>query len=229
MRVYRRALRRFSGAVSYTEAMARISASRALRAGGSTLAISAVLLALVACESPNPVAVQNSNTAKPEQTASATATASSTEVTGVPMTLTCDDILSADALYSLKGGQNYEQNPDFAPKAGTTAAAIAGLKGVTCGYVNQTSGETFTIAVAQITPESMPTLKEHLVTTLTTSSFVPSYSPSKSVDGYFAVTRGVGEAQVATSAYWIAIASDTFSEPGEVEEVVHDVEKSLGR
>ena len=209
--------------------MARISGSRTLRAGGSALAVCAVVLALVACESPNPVAVPTTKSAKPQPTASASATASSTEVTGVPMSLSCEDILSADALYSLKGGQNYEQNPDFAPKAGTTAAAIAGLKGVTCGYVNQTSGETFTIAVAQITPESMPTLKDHLLNKLTTSSFVPSYSPSKSVDGYFAVSRGVGEAQVATSAYWIAIASDTFSEPGEVEEVVHDVEKSLGR
>ncbi len=207
--------------------MIRILQSRALRVGGSAFAVGAVLIALAACESPNPVAVKNSP--KPEPTASASATPTSTEVTGIPMSLGCEDILSADALYALKGGQNYEQNPDYAPKAGSTAAVIAGLKGVACGYMNQTSGETFTIAVAQITPESMPTLKDHLLTTLTTSSFVPSYSPSKSVEGYFAVTRGVGEAQVATSSYWISIASDTFSEPGEVEQIVQDVEKSLGR
>ena len=209
--------------------MTRTSGSLAVRVGGLVVVTSALVLALTACDSPNPVAATHSATPSSEPSATATAAPTSTEVTGIPLNLTCADILSSDALYALKGGMNYDLDPNYAPKSSTTAAAIAALKGVTCGYVNQTSGETFSIAVAQITPNSMDTLKTHLVETLTPSSFVPSYAPNKSTEGYFKVSKGVGEAQIATANYWISIASDTFSEPGEVEQIVQDVEKALGQ
>jgi hypothetical protein len=145
------------------------------------------------------------------------------------MTLPCNDILSSDALYALKGGTNLAPDPNFKPATNSAAEKIVGLKGVACGFTNLTSGDTFNVSVAQLTPESITALKSALESSPGAGALVASYSPTDQIKGYFSVAEGVGQAQVATSAYWISVSSDTYSEAGDAEQVVVDVENALGR
>ena len=203
---------------------------RLIRIAGITLALSALPLTLSACANPNPVpATSSSPTASDKPAESSAPTTDPAAIVPVAFTKSCDEILSPDALYALKGGTNYALNPDFAPAANSTAGTITSMDGVTCGYINQTSGETFSIGVAEVTPDSAGALKAKIAKDFGASNLVASYSPNSNVQGYFKVTNGIGEAQIATSAYWIAISSATFESPSDVLQLVQDVEKSLGR
>lgn len=205
---------------------------RILRIAGIALAASALPLALSACANTNPVPVNSSSASastEPSPSASASASTDPNAIVPVALSKTCDDILSADALYAIKGGTNFAANPKYKPAAGSTAAKIAGMKGVTCGYINQTSGEQFSIAVAEVTPESAAPLKRQIANDFGNSGLVADYSPTPAIQGYFKVSNGIGEAQIGTSIYWVSIASATFEAPTDVLELVHDVETSLGR
>jgi hypothetical protein len=203
--------------------------SRALRAGVTVLALGAFALTLSACANPNPVPATTTKTAAPAPEPTTPASNAPTEVAGVKLTLTCDDVLSPDALYNLKGGANWANDDSFTPSSGTTAAQIVALGGIACGYTNQTSGETFSIAVAQVTPETVPVLHSKLEMLFGAGTAVKDFSPTSEIQGYFRTVSGTGQAQIATSAYWASITSDTFEVPADVSELVHDVENSLGR
>lgn len=203
---------------------------RLIRTAGLTLALSALAVSLSACANTNPVpATSSSNTATAEPTPDTKPSTPAGAITSVPFGKTCDDILSPEALYELKGGANYSPNPNFTPAAGSTAAKIVAMQGATCGYVNETSGETFNISVAEVTPDSAAALKAQIASEFGANTLVASYSPNSTIQGYFKVANGIGEAQVGTSIYWISIASKTFEEPADVLQLVQDVETSLGR
>ncbi|MEN9751632.1 MAG: hypothetical protein RLZZ600_679 [Actinomycetota bacterium] len=229
MRVYRRALRCFTVSRSYTQSMTVSFSARSIRIGVSVLAVTALGLSLTACANPNPVPATASKTAAPAPEPTASETTAPAELVGVPMSMTCEDVLSPDALYNLKGGANWAMDDSFTPSSGTTAAAIVALGGIACGFTNQTSGDDFSIAVAQVTPESVPLLHTQLEKLFGAGTAVKDYSPTASIKGYFRTVKGVGQAQIATAAYWASITSETFEVPADVSELVHDVENSLGQ
>ena len=209
--------------------MTALFSARALRTGITVLAAGAVALSLAACANPNPVPATASKTSAPAPKPTTPASVAPTELVGVKLTLTCDDILSADALYNLKGGANWAPDDTFAPSSGTTAASIVTLGGIACGFTNQTSGDSFSIAVAQVSPETVPLLHSQLENLFGAGTAVKDFSPTSAIKGYFRTVSGVGQAQIATSAYWASITSNTFETPADVSELVHDVETSLGR
>jgi hypothetical protein len=187
----------------------------------------AASLMLTGCGNVNPVPA--TPTSSPEPTTPAPIPVTTTiPVAGVPLKLTCNDVLSPEALYALKGGANFSNNPSFTPANGSAGSEIAALGGITCGYTNETSGDTFSVSVAEITSESMPSLKEQLSTKFS-NQVVASFSPTDAFKGYFAVSNGVGDAQIATSKYWVSISSTIFGEAGDVQQLVDSIETTLGR
>lgn len=230
MQVYRRALSRFTGDRSYTQSMTAHPTRRILRIASACLALTTLPLVVSACASPNPVPAGTSSASQgPEPSASPEPTTNPDGITAVALSKSCDEILTPEQLYDIKGGANFAANPDFSPASGTTGSEILGMNGVSCGFINQTSGETFSVSVAQVTPESAAPLKERIANSFGSSALVAAYSPTPAIQGYFKVNNGIGEAQVGTSAYWISIASDTFEGPTDALELVRDVETSLGK
>src|SRR5690606_41762445 len=57
---------------------------------------------------------------------------------------------------------NYGNQPDFTPASGSAVATIAANQGVACNWVNQTSGVTFQVAVAQLAADDLASVRAGL-------------------------------------------------------------------
>jgi len=178
-------------------------------------AITLALLAGCALESKavDPVASSTptrTSTPTPTQTATPTSTPVST-VDGIPITITCDQLITPQAMYDYN--PNFSLKADYKPAAGSLAAQVATQKGLTCGWVNQTSGDLIEVAVAHLPAAHLTELKNTLVTT---SHSVPTYN----VEGYFLLNGKTGEAQAFSDPYWIVATSTAFFEPGDAQPIV---------
>jgi hypothetical protein len=202
-----------------------------MRTAGVLIALTAVVGSLAACSNPAPVpapstsAATESSTPTPTETPTPTPTAPALQ--GIALSLSCDQLLSSDALYGLKGGSNFTSDPNFKPASGTPAATIASLQGRTCGFVNQTSGEKFNFSVAQLTPASIAIVKATAASTLGANAVAASYSPNKNVIGYFTVVDEVGQIQIITPKYWIVISSSLYGQADDALDLVTALESSL--
>ena len=198
------------------------SASRVITA----LALAGMVAAAVTACAPETAATPNTSTTPtvaptgtPEPTASATAVPGST-----PVTIDCNTLISPQAMYDYN--PNFGLSESYKPAAGTEAADIAGAAGLVCAWVNQTSGETVEVAVANLTAERLTELKNAFVTS---SNSVPTYGDPTKVEGYFKLTDGVGAAQAFAGPYWISAASASFYEPGDAQPVVVAAIAGLGQ
>ena len=165
-----------------------------------------------------------STSAIPNPTASA-----ATGIIGLATGLTCDDVLSADDLYALKGGANIALNTKATPAAGSMAARLVSLKGIACVYVNESSGEKFTVGLARPSASSMPLVTSSIEREQGSSYRVPSFSVLTGAVGYFRVYNGIGLASVATPTYWYSVSSTTFDTSVDARQIVQLVQKSLGK
>jgi hypothetical protein len=122
----------------------------------------------------------------------------------------------------------YDYNPNFGidtgyvPKAGSTAAKILGLNGLACSWINQTSGDTISVSVANLPDSTLTDIKNGLVST---SNSVPTYE----VEGYFTVAGGVGAANAFSGSYWISASSADFGEPGDAAPIIAAALSGLGQ
>jgi hypothetical protein len=95
---------------------------------------------------------------------------------------------------------------------------------VTCGWLNQTSGELIEVAIAQPNDVLMAQLKDAAIAA---STPVPTYGTPPAIEGFFVSTGEVGEAQVFTPKYWVALSSPVFFEPGDAQQLVATVVSHL--
>ena len=186
-------------------------------------AAAVILFALVACvpvdggdpgTSPAPTAptVSISPSASPT-------TQPSSPATGVPVTIGCEQLVTAQAIYDYN--PNFSLQADYSPAAGSLGAQAIEQRGIACSWINQTSGETIEIAVAQLPEPELTALKNNLVMT---SNSVPTYD----VEGYFEVDGGVGVAQAFPGPYWLTGSSTTFFEPGDAAPLIAAAVVGLG-
>jgi hypothetical protein len=136
----------------------------------------------------------------------------------VPVTIDCNDLVDLQTVYDFN--PNYGNQPNFTPPSGSNAATIAASDGTVCNWVNQTSGETFIVAVAQPAEDQLVSLKA-------------AASSGTAVAGigdaaYFSVTAGVGEAQVFSGAYWLVASSTAFYDFETAEAIVRAALSRLG-
>ncbi len=134
-------------------------------------------------------------------------------ITSEPVDTTCDALLTADDMYEYNPNVSLVENG--VPDADTKVGEIAGMGGLTCQWVNNSSNETLDVGVASLTEDQLTTLKNLAVTE---SEQVPTYG-APPVEGYFTVVGREGEAQVFTGSYWVALRSLAFFEPGDAERI----------
>ena len=184
------------------------------------------LIALAGCmpsdSAPTPAA--NGPTAAASSTPSASpipsASPSANDIDGIPMTMGCSELVSAQAMYDYN--PNFSLKSNYTPAPGSLPARVAEQRGVACAWVNQTSGEIIELAVANLPADHSTRLKNDLVTS---SKSVPTYN----VEGYFTVNSGVGEAQAFADPYWIVSSSKAYFEPGDAAPIMAAAITSLGR
>jgi len=200
----------------------------ALALTGATLA----LVALAGCapeggSEPSASATTAPNasaTAEPsaEPTASAEPTVEPTPVQppeGTPVELACDQVITPDEAYELN--PNLGTDPAYAPTSDTAVTATT-YNGVSCGLLNQSSGEVIEISLAQPNEPLTNTLKD---AALAGGDIVPTYGTAPEVEGYFSADTGT--AQVFTGGYWVAVSSPDMIEPGDAERLMSLVLSNL--
>lgn len=181
----------------------------------------ATLIALSGCTNADlvdplsPSSSESSSITEPSSSPSSSAT-----LKGTKLNLECLDILSLEDVYEFN--PNYGSDPGFTPEG--TPSDMVSIGGVACGWVNQTSGDTFSVSVAQ--PD---TASRDLVLNATANMFeaVPTYGTPPEVEGYFGLESGVGVATVFSGDYWIELRSEAFFEPGDVTPLVEMVIDNL--
>ena len=200
-----------------------LATGRRLRAGlalsGATLALFALAGCAPAGDSGTTPTPSPSSSATGKPTATATATAEPTEsatpspaAEGTAVDKTCDSILTADDVYALN--PNYSVDPNYAPTSDTAVTATT-YNGVSCGWINQSSGEVIEVSMAMPNETLTNTLKD---AALANGDIVPTYGTAPEVEGYF--SKSASTAQVFTNGYWVAVASPGMAEPGDAERIV---------
>lgn len=134
-----------------------------------------------------------------------------------PVGLTCDQVLTADQVYAFN--PNYGADPGYAPKDGTLEKKIADWQGVSCAWLNQTSGDVIQVAVAKPPASAMEGLKNAAITA---AKPVPTYGVPPTVEGYFK-PGDAGQVQVFRGSYWIVAESPAFFEPGDAAPLMESV------
>jgi hypothetical protein len=138
---------------------------------------------------------------------------------GTPLTIDCEQLISPQAMYDYN--PNFSLNNGFEPADGTAAAEIASLNGVTCAWVNQTSGATIEVAVAQLPEAELASIK----TRVTAES---ESAPAFAAEGFFRMAGTVGEADAFSGEYWVSATSADFYEAGDAEPIVAAAVAALG-
>ncbi|MEP6478978.1 MAG: iron ABC transporter ATP-binding protein [Rhodoglobus sp.] len=180
-----------------------------------------VLLSLSACvpTEPSDPGADPTPTATASTTPSATPTTAPTAVVGIAVTVSCDQLIPAQAIYDYN--PNFSLVADYKPAAGSLGAQAIADKGIACAWVNQTSGDRIEGSVAHLEDTDLTALKNNLVMT---SHSVPTYQ----VEGYFTLDGATGVAQAFPDPYWVTLTSKVFLEPGDAQPLIAAAVTALG-
>ena len=149
------------------------------------------------------------------EAASATATPTPTPTpAGTAVALACTDLLTLDDVYAFN--PNFGTDPSYKPTS-ASAKTAASFQGLTCGLLNQSSGDKIEFTLTQPNAVLMTQQQDKAVAS---SKIVPTYGTPPAVQGFFSANAGVGEAQVFTDKYWLTFSSSDFAEPGDAEALV---------
>lgn len=200
-----------------------------MRSLPAALAVAVVLaLGLSGCVpggAPEPTGTTgSSSTPKPTATPTDTPAPAVTDepsdgFDSTPVTIDCNTLVTPQVVYDYN--PNYGNQPDFTPAAGSDVATIAANQGVACNWVNQTSGVTFQVAVAQLAADDLATVRAGLPSGTAVSGAGDA--------AYFSASGGVGVAHVFSGPYWIVATSPAFYEFVEVQPIVKGALAALGR
>ncbi|MGV8969481.1 MAG: hypothetical protein ACOH1J_03435 [Microbacteriaceae bacterium] len=185
----------------------------------TVLALAGVLTASsVACASDEPKPTASPDSVATESAPTPTATPA-VENPGTPIAIGCDALVSPQTIYDLN--PNFGLDPTQVPPAGSQGATIAGYQGLTCIWINETSGEKLTVAAAQLPAEVLTGIGNNLVET---SNSVPTYG----VEGYFQLVGEAGEAEAIAGSFWVVAVSTSFYEPGDAAPIMAAALSGLG-
>jgi len=164
-----------------------------------------------ACTSPEP---------EPQPTESPVATTEPTAAptpeapaTSVPVIRSCDELVSPQTVFAYN--QNFSADESYSPAAGTLAAEAVELGGVACAWVNQTSGEVISVAVANPAADELAERK------------ADAGRAASAYAGFYTEGEDSALGQAFTGPYWAIIEFGFFSEEGELAPFVDSVLESL--
>jgi hypothetical protein len=201
-------------------------ARRRIRTGLALTGAALAIIALAGCapeSGAQPTAsAAPTATAAPSATATATATAEPSSAPtpppapeGAAIDKACDQVLTADDVYALN--PNLGEDPGYSATSDAAVTATT-YNGVSCGWLNQSSGAVLEVSIAMPNEALANTLKD---TALSTGEIVPTYGSPPNVEGYFSADTTT--AQVFTRGYWVSFTDPSMTEPGDAEPVLNTV------
>lgn len=122
----------------------------------------------------------------------------------LPFSIPCDQLVSADALYEF----NPNVGVDPEPSATGLVAAIAEAGGVTCGWLNQTSGDRISVGVLKLESASLDQVRDEAAQR--------GEPETQYFNGYYREENGVGHAEDFEGPYWIVLDSPALLSADEV-------------
>ena len=140
-----------------------------------------------------------------------------------PIALDCTQLITPQAMYDYN--PNFSLDTTFAARAGSEAALVDEMGGLTCGWVHQTSGDVIEVGVASLPEAPLTDLKNSF---MMNSQPVPTYGDSLKIEGYFEMGDNGGQAQAFAGPYWISANSDAFQEPGDAAAIEEAALRALG-
>jgi hypothetical protein len=193
-----------------------------MRSLPALVVVAVLALGLTGCVPEGAPAPSRTTTATQQPTDTPEPAVTDAPATGfdsTPVTIDCNTLVTPQVVYDYN--PNYGNQPDYTPAAGTDVATIAANQGVACNWVNQTSGVTFEVAVAQLAAEDLASVRAGL----------PSGGSVSGVGdaAYFSASGGVGVAHVFSGPYWVVASSPAFYEFVEVQPILTAALTALGR
>lgn len=136
-----------------------------------------------------------------------------------PVDIACAELVDPDTVYQFN--PNFVLLDEWSPPPGSAAESALERAGTACRWINQTSGETIDLSIADLPAEQITQLKN---AAFAESQMVPTYGE----EAYFGVDGGVGTAIVFQGTYWLVATSPVFFEPGEPTPFVNAALSALG-
>ena len=190
-----------------------------LRSAAIVVALAAtVALGLAGCapepspsKTSSPAATDSpSVTPGPSSTISPTPSPTPSAAAATATKIPCGTLISAQAVYDFN--PNFGLDSGFAPKSGSAAATAIADRGTACNWLNQTSGDTFTVSVAR------PAAAE--LASLTAKAAAGTPASGLGDAAYFSTSGGVGRVDVFRGAYWLVATSVYFGAAGDASSLV---------
>jgi len=182
----------------------------------SPLLLAVLVFSLAGCAPDRETLPNESNSATrspsaqtPDSSASATPDSS---LNSTPVDIACRTLISDQVIYDWGNG-NWAGVSRAEIVAGSSAEFIAAHEGTVCGWVNATSSEPLTVAVASFDSASMQTVRARI------ASEGDAFTEF-GVEGYFATAEGISTIDVFVDEYWISLSSSWFLEPRDAEPLV---------
>ena len=128
---------------------------------------------------------------------------------GTKLTQTCEDIFSVDELYTFN--PNFSINSSQPPLQRQVADEIASIAGITCTYMNLSSGDAIQLSVAKLKQNSVTILQKQIEAV---SAKNLNFSTAKQTV-FFELSNGNGLLQILKGDYWVVVTSPLFQSPEE--------------
>jgi hypothetical protein len=148
--------------------------------------------------------------------------ATATPVVGAtPVNIACNTVLTPNQVYAYN--PNYVDDSAYAPAPSSPEATVKASQGTLCGWVNETSSETFGVAIGKPAASALASAK----TAAARGAPVAGYSASSGVAAYFSTAGGIGRVQAFKGPYWVVVSSTTFGQAQDATPVLQAVLKNL--
>lgn len=179
------------------------------------------LLGLAGCKAdakPQKTSSSHSSSATPSTSASATPDASAsstpspapTHAPGTPLGVDCSTLLSPQTVYNFN--PNTSLQPAYKPKSGSDGSTALSFKGISCGLVNDSSGDITSVSVAHPAASDLAELKA----SASKGTAVPGIGDS----AWFSTSGQTGQLQVFKGAFWITASSVFFGTADDARQLV---------
>jgi len=132
---------------------------------------------------------------------------------GMPVIRGCDELVPAQTAFEFN--ESFSADESYQPAVGTLAADAAELGGVACAWVDESSGEVMSVAVANPSGEELASREGD------------AGRAASAFAGYFTADNNVAQAQAFTGPYWVIVDTSFAADENELAPIVDSVLESL--
>ncbi len=136
----------------------------------------------------------------------------------IPLDIACDVLIDGATIYDLNPNLGLDQ----APRPSALSSTVVDSDGVSCGWINQTSGTPLVASVAAFDAVGWQAARQ-----AATARGGSAIGSGLGGEGVFRTEQSVGVIELFRSPYWILIESPIFASADEAELVIDAIVRAL--